>query len=403
MNRSATLVVVDRNGLPLGIFGPIIANRDFRDTVELTERTSAVGLELSIQRLLRTPGPVDEEIAHCIYVAEVSGRIPANLLRPLPADLVLDEHPLRLAYARPGGIVSDLQWADEALLGSGRRRVGRPQQHRTWNLSCVHRLTLDDGSTAWLKVVPPFFAHEGAMLKFMQESDTATRVPVLLGMDPAHGRVLLEHVEGPLLWGVSTERWVHVIDTHVATQAALRNRMDDLRALGAPDCGNSAFLAAVTQLAARADVRSTVPAAALPQLDALVDSVPAILGALDACGVPATLVHGDLHPGNVLGSSTGPVVLDWGDACVAHPFFDLPALCNGIPEADHATVEQRFIGAWQAELPNADAARAAILMKPLNALRKELVYRSFLDQIEPSEHYYHNDDVPHWLTEALRR
>jgi len=114
-------------------------------------------------------------------------------------------------------------------------------------------------------------------------------------------------------------------------------------------------------------------------------------------------VHGDLHPGNVLGSSTGPVVLDWGDACVAHPFFDLPALCSGIPEADHATVEQRFIGAWQAELPNADAARAAILMKPLNALRKALVYRNFLDHIEPSEHDYHNDDVPHWLTEALRQ
>ena len=403
MNRSATLVVLDRNGKPLGTFGPIIASGDFRDTVDLTDRAAAAGLELVILRLLQTPGPVEHDITHCLYAAEASGRIPANVLLPLSADVALDDHPLRLPYARPGGIAADLRWADAALHARGRQRVGRPQQHRTWNLSCVHRLTLDDGATAWLKVVPSFFAHEGAMLKFMHESATATRVPTLLGLDPDNGRVLLEHVDGPLLWGVPIERWVDVIDAHVATQVALRERADELLALGAPDGRNDAFLAAIARLTGRADVRNCVPGGLLAPLDALVDSLPATLAVLEACGVPTTLVHGDLHPGNVLGSSAGPVVLDWGDACVAHPFFDLPALCHGMPEADHAAIEQRFIDAWQAELPGADAARAAVLMKPLSALCKALVYRNFLDHIEPSEHHYHIDDVPNWLTEAVRR
>ena len=37
----------------------------------------------------------------------------------------------------------------------------------------------------------------------------------------------------------------------------------------------------------------------------------------------AALLHGDLHPGNVLMSSTGPVVIDWFDATIGHPVADV--------------------------------------------------------------------------------
>lgn len=37
----------------------------------------------------------------------------------------------------------------------------------------------------------------------------------------------------------------------------------------------------------------------------------------------AALLHGDLHPGNVLVSSAGPVVIDWFDASIGHPVADV--------------------------------------------------------------------------------
>ena len=42
-------------------------------------------------------------------------------------------------------------------------------------------------------------------------------------------------------------------------------------------------------------------------------------------GLPrgAALLHGDLHPGNVLMSPSGPVVIDWFDATVGHPVADV--------------------------------------------------------------------------------
>ena len=37
----------------------------------------------------------------------------------------------------------------------------------------------------------------------------------------------------------------------------------------------------------------------------------------------AALLHGDLHPGNVLMTSDGPVVIDWFDASIGHPIADI--------------------------------------------------------------------------------
>lgn len=37
----------------------------------------------------------------------------------------------------------------------------------------------------------------------------------------------------------------------------------------------------------------------------------------------AALLHGDLHPGNVLMSPSGPVVIDWFDAAIGHPLADV--------------------------------------------------------------------------------
>ncbi|MFG2058612.1 phosphotransferase family protein [Micromonospora sp. NPDC048930] len=41
------------------------------------------------------------------------------------------------------------------------------------------------------------------------------------------------------------------------------------------------------------------------------------------CGLPDTLVHGDLHPGNVRGDGRRATFIDWGDAFVGHPAFDI--------------------------------------------------------------------------------
>src|SRR5882672_4165965 len=90
------------------------------------------------------------------YLAEVARPVSAESWRG-----TLDDHPLRHPFARPGGPAADLAWAESVLTHRGLRPMGPPVQVRTWNLSSLWRIPVA-GQTVWLKVVPPFFAHESA-------------------------------------------------------------------------------------------------------------------------------------------------------------------------------------------------------------------------------------------------
>jgi aminoglycoside phosphotransferase (APT) family kinase protein len=50
---------------------------------------------------------------------------------------------------------------------------------------------------------------------------------------------------------------------------------------------------------------------------------PQVLAVLDALPDGDRLCHGDLHPGNMLGTASGPTVIDWGDASRGDPLGDV--------------------------------------------------------------------------------
>ena len=124
--------------------------------------------------------------------------------------------------------------------------------------------------------------------------------------------------------------------------------------------------------------------------------------AIDACGLPDTLVHGDFHPGNVRGEAGRLPVLDWGDSGIGHPLLDQPAFLGRIRTDAVSPCRDRWHAAWRAAVPGCDPDRAATLLAPVAAARQAVVYQGFLDRIEPSEHPYHRDDPPERLRLAAQ-
>lgn len=68
-----------------------------------------------------------------------------------------------------------------------------------------------------------------------------------------------------------------------------------------------------------ADVGPGIDAAALAGIERAVESHAGWRGAVRR---GAVLCHGDVHPGNVLMSARGPLLIDWDLTCVAHPAWD---------------------------------------------------------------------------------
>jgi hypothetical protein len=391
MPKRATVVLCDHGGRLLGELPPVTAAlpwwQEVGDVVDAVQREH--GVAVTVLRLLAAAGPfprrgTDDSVV--TYMAEVDGDPPPALR---PTSWVMDADPLRLPYASPGGPAADLAWAASELAAAGRPLVAA-RQERTWNLSAVWRLATDGGE-AWLKVVPPFFAHEGALIRAL----TPGPVPPLIAHD--RGRVLLDHIPGAVLWDASPEGQRRLVDALLTLQWRHLGDVDALLPLGLPDWRAPGFIAAADRLPDLA-----FPADR-PGVVALVAGLPARFEALEACGLPDTLVHGDCHVGNGLADGDGPVtILDWGDAGVGHPLLDLPALVRNVASADGERLRTYLLDRWRERCAGADVERAAALVAPLAQLREAMIYDGFVRNIEATERVYHEGDAARSLAAAVR-
>jgi hypothetical protein len=259
---------------------------------------------------------------------------------------------------------------------------------RTWNLSSIWRLPTTVG-TVWLKAVPPFFAHEGAVI----ERFAGCSVPTLLAR--GDGIVLLADVDGDDLYEPSDEQALVMIEHLLRVQRGPGSDVGALLAMGLPDWRLPALAA---PSAHTLEVRTgELEAGELAVLEALVDGLDSRNSELVACGIPDALVHGDFHPGNVRGAGLDMTILDWGDSGIGHALLDLAAFTQWMPASQGAAMEAQWIRRWRREVPGSDPARAAATLAPVAALRQAVIYRQFLDHIEPDERVYHETDDLLWL------
>ena len=355
------------------------------------------GIDVTVLRLLATtrsrmPGGTVS------YLAEVS---PAEDLSGLPltawsapegsAPDPLADVPLRQFWARPDGPRRLVAWAQDRLTEAGIALIGVPEQRKTWNLSTLWLLPTERGPV-WLKAVPDFFAHEGALMERLGPAVT----PYVYAAEP--GRLLIADVPGDNMdtHGPTLEPMVELL---TRVQSEWMDRVDTMFALGLPDRRLAAELPRIERVVA--EYESWLDDADRADLHRLVDGLPDRIDAIGRCGVPETLTHGDYHPGNVRGRHGQFLIMDWGDSSVSHPLTDELAFTRRLPAADRAAAAGWFTAAWQARIPGCEPDRAAELLRPMSPLIAALTYAEFVRQIEPDERVYHVDDVPEHLVVAV--
>ncbi|PRY27641.1 phosphotransferase family protein [Pseudosporangium ferrugineum] len=385
MGRTVTLVLVDAAGETLGALPPFDVELPWWQEVSevVAEARARYGVRVTVLRLLSAANaaPPGGEVT---YLAQVREPVEVALK---PWDDNRDPAPLRAPWAVPGGPAASLSWAAAAL---GRGDLVAVQQ-RTWNLSAIWRLEDGGGEpVAWLKQVPVLLAHEATVLRLVAAAAPGL-VPAVLAAGDA-GRTLLAHVPGEDRYGAGAAFCTRVAADLHPVQAHFATRTGELLAAGVPD----------RRLSFDRFARVAEPwLDTVDGLAELMDELPARLAAIDACGMPDTLVHGDLHPGNVREASGRRVIVDWGDAIVSHPALDILRLTADLPEPDAAALIAEWAGRWRENAPDSDPETAAALMRPVAALRSAALYQEFLDHIEDSERPYHEQDVPERLHAAV--
>ena len=359
------------------------------------------GLVVTVLRLLTTDSDVaGGEVA---YLAQIRSGPPTQTAPPhgSVAAALDSDATHRLWWAEPGGLDHLPAWVDAALRAHGRRRTGPLRQRKTWNLSVVVTAPTDGGDV-WFKATPPFLADEGGVIRRVAGADPDL-VPVLLAHDPGRRAILMDHVAGQDQFGLTDEAVAEaMVRRWVAVQAALVDDVEHALSLGGRDLRAVSLPAEAEDLVGRPEVRAALTAEELTALETLVADLPRRLDDIAACGLPDTVLHGDMHPGNWRRDGDRLTLLDWGDVGVGNPMVDQRAFVERL--ADPA-LRERISGLWAAlwaELvPGGEPARAAYLLGPVAQLAAATSYQRFLDHIEATERVYHALDPADRLRAAV--
>jgi len=191
---------------------------------------------------------------------------------------------------------------------------------RPW--STVLRVPSRDGDFFFKANAPPF-AHEAAVLERLVPL-APDLLPELVALDRDRRWLLLRDAGERVRELAGDAPWQDVLAHYADLQSAAALVADELVAAGVPD----RRLAALPGLYASLGGDRRV--------------VDELCAQLEPFGLHETIDHDDLHDGQVFVRDGRARILDWGDACVAHPFLTL-----GIAAyfADEAAIDA-YLAQW---------------------------------------------------------
>lgn len=312
--------------------------------------------------------------------------VPALVERPIP--------PLRPPWAveRSPWWRELRGWMVDALLRSGRKPQGDPRPVKVWSLAAVYRQETDQGAV-YLKVAapaPPLFVDEARVTMALAERFPDC-MPRVLAARPGPGWLLLED-DGPTLMqrkdATEAERreiTLRVAREHARLQVASVREVDALLAAGCIDRRLEGLAAELSPLLADPLTAAALQPDELERLRGGEGRIREAIDQLAELALPAALVHGDLHLGNVLLRGDGPIFIDWTDACIGPPMVDLLGPMGATDPTLAAEWRELYLDAWETLVPRARLERAWKLNEILLPLHHCLSYRSLQRHLEPVE------------------
>jgi hypothetical protein len=206
----------------------------------------------------------------------------------------------------------------------------------------------------WGKAMSPALAAEIDVLPVLAR---AGGVVEPLAADRGRGYLLLPD-GGPTVADVHPHEaqplWRRALEGYARLQHSSAPLVPELLGAGATDLRPVAAADAVAELAGRADLHQTgtehgLTAEEVARLrEVAVPGARAVAALLADAVVPATIQHDDLQPSNALVDGRW---IDWGDACVAHPFASLLTALDGASGRpggpSHAgAMRAAYLGVW---------------------------------------------------------
>jgi hypothetical protein len=261
----------------------------------------------------------------------------------------------------PDWLAGAYAWTEEQLANLGLTRSGDIEQPHVYPWSTVLRVPTDEG-TVWFKANTEQLRHEASLVDVIARR-RPDAVPPMLAFDPGTGWMLMADAGEQLRTVVPRERslarWLDVLGLYAGVQLDLAGDVGALLELGVPDMRLATLPDKYDLLMDEIDAE--------PRFRNASGRVRELADELATYGLPELLQHDDLHDGQVFVLDGRHLLMDWGDACISHPFFTLSVTLEGVlawglddeeNSEDTAPYRDRYLAPF-AEKYDADLVAAA--------------------------------------------
>ena len=216
--------------------------------------------------------------------------------------------------------------------------------------------------------------------------------------------------------GADSALWLSILPVYAAMQIDMVEHAQELLQLGIIDRRLStlpdqfeALLADTSALRVGKDDGLT-----LSEFERIKNEVPVfreLCSRLADYGIRETLQHDDFHDGNIFYAEDKPVFFDWGECCLAHPFFSMVVGLNSIAyrfnlqpgDAQWSALREAYLAPWEARFDRQTLLAAFDLAMQLGAVNRALTWHRVVSSLPLRWKRENADAVPGWLQEYLQR
>jgi hypothetical protein len=280
----------------------------------------------------------------------------------------------------PQWLADAQDWIDAGCARAALARTG-PVLVRARPYSVVGRVPTDRG-TVWFKASPPPSRFEPALLTALAVWQPGRfTAPVAVNLDRAWsltrdgGPTLREHLARQPDPGA----WPAIVHDYARLQLDLAPRAGDLLALGLADLRPASVPGQLEQLLGDPAIERVIDAPggiSRRQYQLLRELTPQVrewCAELGELGIPASLDHADVHPGNIFAAAG--TLFDWGDAALAHPFASLWGIRRTTAGQHAPALTETYLQAWlEAGHPRPAVDRALLLALRIAPLARALTW-----------------------------
>ena len=233
------------------------------------------------------------------------------------------------AWTDPLWLAEAHEWIEEQVARLDGDVVDAIDQHHVYPWSTVMRVPTGSGDV-YFKANDDASLWEAALVTLLA-ARRPDCVPPLLAVDLERGWMLMADAGTRLRELVERERdlsrWLEILPLYAGVQIDLSGDVDEMLGLGVPDLRLSKLPERYEEML---DSLADLPPRDRRRLVGNVTPIREQCKEMAAYSLPETIQHDDFHDGQVFVRDGRYRFLDWGDACVSHPFFTLAVTLGGV-------------------------------------------------------------------------